>query len=571
MYLPAAVDGGGEGDAGIDSTLNLSMYVVPVGPAYAEIRVTRPTKDPNKYTVKYTKIKDITGKYVYSPNVFLDFPITDPVTETTFSVYNLEEGCTYIFYVRAYSGSDYGDWASQQIVMNITRFNGKVAGTGVLPQNLTTPKGFLEIQGPSTKNQFAVATKSFSSVKYAPYTIQIVNSQATKKYTGSYYSFGTSLYLDANINILNQSGGMGFFTNSEGTEGYFLLLESTALAASQGRKTLRIVKLQGGKIYKLVDSQRSTTNTFEGLYGGVQYDIDIKVKIKDYTVNIDVYINGFKISAIDKNEYSLVTGTNTIIDPTGTIALMCSQGKIAFDYVYGVSISDKQYSSTDYQLNFYRGQFSNDLLNTLYGDLTYFPEEEKDFYTLNSKAIEEFGTTAREITKATVRFPSRPSIPVKWGLGNNRLAQILSSKISSFGGEAYVLNNSSVTIPLSDNNLASFYVIGNTLAPSGELEYLTDETQAYQTKEPVIFESKWLQNLTDVKSLANWIKDKIVNRGKVVTMTVFGNPLISVGDIVKINYPYQGLDGTEKFMITNINHSYMEGLETSITCRLISN
>jgi hypothetical protein len=85
----------------------------------------------------------------------------------------------------------------------------------------------------------------------------------------------------------------------------------------------------------------------------------------------------------------------------------------------------------------------------------------------------------------------------------------------------------------------------------------------------VIFQSEWLQNLSDVESLGQWIKSNIINRGKTVTMEVFGNPLISVGDIVTINYTYQGLAGTEKFIVTSVQNSYQEGLSTNITCRTL--
>jgi ABC-type multidrug transport system fused ATPase/permease subunit len=100
-------------------------------------------------------------------------------------------------------------------------------------------------------------------------------------------------------------------------------------------------------------------------------------------------------------------------------------------------------------------------------------------------------------------------------------------------------------------------------------EYTTEELSEYVNKEPVIFESKWLQNLSDVKALAEWIKTKAVNRGRLVNMSVFGNPLISVGDIVTIKYTYQGFAGTEKLIITNVTHRYNEGLETSISCRTL--
>jgi len=52
-------------------------------------------------------------------------------------------------------------------------------------------------------------------------------------------------------------------------------------------------------------------------------------------------------------------------------------------------------------------------------------------------------------------------------------------------------------------------------------------------------------------------------------MEIFGNPLISVGDIVTIKYVYQGLAGTEKFIVTAVQHNYNEGLSTTITCRTL--
>ena len=52
-------------------------------------------------------------------------------------------------------------------------------------------------------------------------------------------------------------------------------------------------------------------------------------------------------------------------------------------------------------------------------------------------------------------------------------------------------------------------------------------------------------------------------------MQVFGNPLVSVGDIITINYPSNSLDGTQKFVVMNVSNSFNEGLETSITARTL--
>lgn len=558
-------------------TLNFNtMYVVPISTTTAEIRISKTgmTQEPTSYRIVYVKLKE--DYTVDGSSQTLDFPVTDQTEQPTFTISGLTAGKLYKFSATAYKNSDHGTTLNDTIRMNETKFNGKVIGGGANTIKPSSYKGYLQITSPGTdKNQFAVATRTFDGLTLPSYSqVQLTGytyvDEYIKSYQTKYYSFGTSLFFDASIDKPNQGAGIGFFTNTEGTEGYFIMIDSTAYSASQDRKSIRIIKTQGQKVFKLQDSQRSTTSTFDGIYGGVQYNIDVKVKVDAKSVYIYAYVNGFKITAIDETGYvASQERSNYILNPTKNVSLLASKGTTAFDYVYATNILDKEYSDSAYKQNMYQGQFSNDLLDVSYGDLIYNGDYGADVYQQSDKTVEEFGTTVREIAKTSIKFQSRPSFPIKWGVGNNNLVKILASKISNFGGEAYVLNNSSTTVALSDNNLAAFYIIGNTLSPSGQLEYSTDEDLTYTTKEPVIFESKWLQNLEDVKSLASWIKTNVVNKGKVVNLEVFGNPLISIGDIVRINYDYQGFNGTEKFIVTNISHSYQEGLATRITCRLI--
>ena len=139
--------------------------------------------------------------------------------------------------------------------------------------------------------------------------------------------------------------------------------------------------------------------------------------------------------------------------------------------------------------------------------------------------------------------------------------------MSNFDASAYVLNNSSTVVPLADDIGNSFYLIGNDLGDSGELEYETELAVGSSNVEPLAFKSTWLQNNNDVKLLAEWIKSKAVNRGKTIDLKVFGNPLISVGDIVTVKHTYAGLAGTENLIVTNVNQEFSDGLETTIACR----
>ena len=466
------------------------------------------------------------------------------------------------------------DWS--QYTNNGVAKVASVTSTKLDPSTANKYKSYLTLSNTNTSaTSYSLASRSFDAITIPPSTNTTVTGEngsvTVKTYTGeSYFNFGTTLFIQSNTAATNgkypkQGGGLGFFISANGLNGYFVLLESLASASSSGQKTVRIVRMKNGVLTTLADTQKTNQSTLSTIFGNQANNIDVKVKVAGKNIYINAYINGFKISASD--QATAVNGG--IVEPTNKAGLICHLPSTTgiYDYIYGIGSSKEKYLAGP--SNIYQGQFSNDLVETAFGDIVYNANTSLDGVPVTGTSIDEFGTVVREIVKVTTKFDSAPAYPTKWSTGMNKFAKILGSKISSFGGEAYVLNNSSSTIPLADGGSSNFYIYGNTLGQSGQLEYSTDESADYANKEPIIFESKWIQTLTDAKSLADWIKTKVINRGKVVNISIFGNPIIAVGDIVSIKYPYNGFAGTEKLIVTNVTQSYFEGLETTITCRTL--
>ena len=563
------MDGGGGNEPTLDFPIRT---ILPEQPTATSLALRTGLEATITYIVQ--RINPTTGVAIGSPVTVVKEPTDDQV------ITGLIEGATYSISVQASDGSSVGN---KQILppytlsksyssngLSITNFTSS-------PKEIKSAKSYLELGylGNNAK-EYALAYKQFSGITL-PTESQGSSSSLPahiqdliRTYSESYYTFGTSLFMENNSDKPNQAAGVGFFISDYGKSGYMVIVESTSLSASQNKKSVRIIKTSPhGGIQELNSSQRSSGTTFDGVYGGKAYVIDIKVKVLSDQVTINVFINGFKITAIDKNNFTNSDNPNFVLRPTENVGLAVFKGKAFFDYIYGTDIDKERYESTDYNPNFYQGQFSNDTLATAYGNLLYNSNNDPADDYKSKNIIEEFGSVVREIVHVKTKFDSRPAFPIRWSTGSNKYAKIIGQTLSSFGGEAYVLNNTSTTIPLSDGATSAFYAFGNDIGQSGELEYSTDETDEYNFKEPVIFKSSWLQNENDVKSLANWIKDKVINRGTVVKMTVFGNPLLSVGDIVSIKYTYQGLAGTEKFIISSVSHTYNQGLETVITCRTL--
>lgn len=514
-----------------------------------------------------------------------------PVTTTTspiFTIGGLTKGKTYTVFAESFTGLN-GSGDSGGLVSRTFTFPSDSASASlietILGAAVSLDSRFENIDNSAVQYYGAPGTKTSSTTGLGNQTIDInyvktskslfklsqniqnskINNVAYKSFsqintTQSYYAFGTTLFFDATINKPIQSGGFSFFTSNNGLDGYFLKIQTTASSAAEsGKEEFKIYRVKGGVTTRLQDSQKVPATTLKGIYGGRAYKIDVKVAQDNSQRIITAYVNGFKITATDSD-------TTLMLPVTSTVAMICNYGDIYFDYVYGMTIDLESYNK-DYLFNVYEGHYPQNLISFLYGEKV--STNDPGTSIVNNGFIEEFGAVARELRVLKTKYESRPAFPLYASTGINPFVKIIGQRLTSSGAEVYVLNNSGTYIPLDDSEYYSFYILGKYISQSGDLEYTDNSASQYTSQEPVVFDSNWIQKNSDVVALGNWIKNIWSKKQMVISMSVFGNPLLSVGDIVTINYPYQGLTGSQKFIITEVNHSYKEGLETTISCRTI--
>ena len=443
--------------------------------------------------------------------------------------------------------------ANSSIKSGIT---GALSGTAATSsQDLSVKAGrslFCITNNTKSKTDYSIAYKTFSEIPSASASV-------------NYYSFGATMFMENTIDNPNAGGGLAFFVGSSAESCYMLKIDTSAKsAASNSKSEVSIVKVYNGNIIPINDSQTKEVK-FSGVYSGASYRVDIKVKSTSAENIIIAYINGYKIVATDtKNEAA--DPANLLVPFSKSIGMVANEGTIKFDYIYGMSLTEKQYNETAL-FNLYSGRFSTNSINFLFGEkvLNYTSPETP----VNGK-VQEFGNTAREIRKIDIKYDTRPAYPLWPSTGANTFAKVIGSRTTPFGAEAYVLNNSGTFIPLDDSNNVSFYVGGKTVTKSGVLEYVDDSSNEFTSEEPVIFDSQWLQNNADVVNLGTWIKNQWAKRQMVLDLEVFGNPIISVGDVLSVKYEYNNLDGqSQKFLVTNVSHTYSEGLSTTLSCRTL--
>jgi hypothetical protein len=383
--------------------------------------------------------------------------------------------------------------------------------------------------------------------------------------TSDYYAFGTTLYFSPSADTSMQSGAFGFFTSNTAQTGYFIKIKTTANAKSNGDE------FSIGKVYKnsqkVITDKQSVTNAKNNvgeITAAIPYKIDVRVKVTGTKVYISAYINGFKITATD----TYVSAANPLISKSPYISLMVNMGSINFDYVYAISITEAQYASAELE-NIYSSQFSKASFSLAYGSMLTSGLKAIDSHTA-SKYVEEFGSVARELRVFSSKYQDlEPKFPKYMYNNLNTSISVLGSDLTSFSATAYLLNSAGVTTNVASSDGSKLSVFGNSLMKSEDLLYFDEETNKYEVKEQMTMDSTWIQNPGDAKKLSDWIKTQWSKRQRIVDMTVLANPTISVGDIITIDYAYQELTITDKFVITNVRQSWADGLETTITARSI--
>jgi len=105
------------------------------------------------------------------------------------------------------------------------------------------------------------------------------------------------------------------------------------------------------------------------------------------------------------------------------------------------------------------------------------------------------------------------------------------------------------------------------IAPS-DPEILEKVVDPANMSEVVQLDSNWIQSKESANKLINTMARGIDIFSQDVSIDIFGNPLIQVGDIVQLSYNLGGLN-QQKYMVHSVSQSFDNGLSTRIVLNVI--
>ena len=391
--------------------------------------------------------------------------------------------------------------------------------------------------------------------------------------TEKYFSVGSAMFFKLKTTTQGRTTGdqmstaaIGVGLSANNLNGYILKIATSQNVANKGlgARDVQLFKLINGVETAVSDTQKTEDNSITGVSGGELYRIDIKVSQANPLSRVfKIKFNNTIITATDDEPISI----------TDKIGLISISGEVAFDYVYSCVLNKDDFFNSSSTDNYGSYLQSTGAIKNVFGD---FLSNGWSSSLAKSPWIKEFGPVAREIKKISTKYATRPGFVKYPQIILNPNASILGYDANSFGIEAYILNNTGTFIDFADGGEKSFVVVGESVSPLDPFEYIDPSMSATSTEEQVSFDSVWIQKESEAKNLSDWMKTQWSKQQTVLTIDVFPNPLIDIGDVVEISYPenlvYSSEDAGQtagKYIVLDTNNEYGEMSSTTLVCRSI--
>lgn len=143
-----------------------------------------------------------------------------------------------------------------------------------------------------------------------------------------------------------------------------------------------------------------------------------------------------------------------------------------------------------------------------------------------------------------------------------------------------VMNLTNETVILSEGDETNLvdrtgdgllYLSANVLEEGDGIE-VSRNTNIQNATNDLNIQTVWVQDQETANSLLNLLSESLESQYKEINFEIFGNPLVQIGDLVKINSKINKitLTANDYFVVTKINHKFSNGgLSTKLTVKPI--
>jgi hypothetical protein len=384
--------------------------------------------------------------------------------------------------------------------------------------------------------------------------------------------FGTRMRFPTSPAGKNFIAGIWVWGNAASNQMYGIDITATAAVDRKVSNEVRVLKRSGG-VVTTVGGKGAVATINKGQW----FDVDVVVTSSS---RITVSINGSLV--LDVIDSSPITATGR-----GGLYV---RGDCVADFEYFYMLADGGIQETDLDNQSYL-----DLINGGYYSNQYY----KNFvskerialrrrgrktvtYTqrYDQRYFDEFGMLVHEYRPYVIDFDKKPVLYSSLYVSNDD--QIVQDEYvhNPFGAHFIIANASrfnsvvngedTVTYGVDNTVTQKLMITGRTVQQAEAVDYVVSNEQAIRARGEIALElsSQWIQSKAAAVALGDWIVDNWSTPADDVELTIFGNPLIQIGDVIAINYPPRDMaESTHKYFVLGVSQSWDNGLQTTLTLR----
>ena len=395
-----------------------------------------------------------------------------------------------------------------------------------------------------------------------------------------YKMYGTRFQFDRSGGG-TQRGGIAVQTTGTAFNGYYIEVRTTGSIKDQDRKNTNEVMLYARTStgWKIIDNGKPIA-----IKAPRWYDLDVYVS-QGTQDRLVVFLNGQQV-------INATTTTPTKATDSARVAMYArGQTKINFEYFYGIAQPINEpidgYGFWDLKSGAMRGgaweaehvwhkKGNNGRRRTKRNST-----KKKTPYS--GYLFDEFGPYVHEVREFDVKFDPAPVQYSNIYSTNNWEAATVEYVSDAFGAQFIISNVSRTNAILQGEDTLLFLgsdpvnqvciVLGRDLISEddAEITFKNDSAILVDGEVSVEMTSEWIQTKPMAEAVAKWMTKHWSKGVDQLTVNVFGNPLIEVGDIVDIDWPVKNFSpSTHKYFVLAVNTSFDSGITTSLTLRRVN-
>lgn len=388
-----------------------------------------------------------------------------------------------------------------------------------------------------------------------------------------FFYYGTKMRFVKEAGRKHQQAGIVIHNTGTKEDGYYFELTPSRFFTAKRRKTrheLALFNRKDGKT-KLLGS------TPVAVGENIDYELDIQYTniVNSPNHRLKAWVNG-------KLMLEVVVQSPNLVTPTGKFGVFArGQTKANYEYLYAVRRPDPDLPD---DFSFY------DRVRTGYTGNQWDREWVYKWRTItrrvkkrwvkrqvrwNAMFMDDFGPYVHEVREYDVKFDPAPVLHSRLYMTNDWSAVALEYSGTPFKGKFVLANTTRQNAIINGEDKTSFAgsggsvnqvltVFGRALVIDDDETVIAENADQIRIRGKIESEisSEWIQSKAMAQDLSAWLRDTWSYGNEHLDLEVFGNPLIEIGDVVRVDYPEKKILGD--YFVVSISNEFDSGLSTTL-------